>query len=593
MEAATVDLQPCTGNIRAVTSEVTAVSIISKKMELIRNLFIGFPDLWGGGVAHSVMVLALVISLGLALGKIKVANISLGLTWVLFIGLVFGHFCFNLDEHLLHFLKEFGLILFVYSIGLQVGPSFFASFRRGGLPLNMLVLAVVSVGVTMAVVLHFTTGIPITTMAGILSGAVTNTPGLGAAQQANSDLNHIDSPDIAMGYAVTYPMGVIGVILTFMALRYLFRLNMQKEDSQAATGLGHLEELTVRTFTVEVENEMIEGQTVEHVHELLNRNFIVSRILHVATGEFNEVVNGKTVLNKGDKLLVIARPNDIEAITALLGVPAEVDWGNYNNELISRRILVTKPEINGKTLAQLKIRSNFGANVTRVNRSGVDLVASAGLHLQMGDRVTVVGNELAISHLEKMMGNSLRRLNSPNLIPIFLGIALGCIVANIPIIIPGIPESLKLGLTGGPLIVALLIGWLGPKHNLVTYTTISANLMIREVGICIFLACVGLGTGRDFFSTVISQEGLTWLGYGVLLTIVPLLTGALIGRYFMKLNYFTLIGVLAGANTNPPALTYANELTQSDSPAVGYSTVYPFAMFLRIVTIQILILVLG
>ncbi len=562
-------------------------------MELIRNLFEGFPDLWGGGVAHSVMILALVISLGLALGKIKLFNISLGLTWVLFIGLVFGHFSFNLDEHLLHFLKEFGLILFVYSIGLQVGPSFFASFRRGGLSLNMLVFTVVMISVGMAVVLHFVTGIPITTMAGILSGAVTNTPGLGAAQQANSDLNHIDSPDIAMGYAVTYPMGVIGVILTFMALRYLMRINMKAEEKQAATGLGHLEELTVRPFTVEVENEMIENQTVEHIHQLLKRDFTVSRILHVATGEYNELVNGETVLQKGDKLLVIARPNDVEAITALLGVPTKVDWSEYNNELISRRILVTKPEINGKTLAQLKIRSNFGANITRVNRSGVDLVATSNLHLQMGDRLTVVGTELAISHVEKMMGNSLRRLNNPNLIPIFLGIALGCLVANLPIIIPGIPESLKLGLTGGPLIVALLVGWLGPKHNLVTYTTISANLMIREIGICIFLACVGLGSGHEFFSTVISQQGLVWLGYGVLITILPLLVGALIGRYFMRLNYFTLIGVLAGANTNPPALNYANDLTQSDSPAVGYSTVYPFAMFLRIVTIQILILVLG
>lgn len=562
-------------------------------MELIRNLFEGFPDLWGGGVAHSVMILALVISLGLALGKIKLFNISLGLTWVLFIGLVFGHFSFNLDEHLLHFLKEFGLILFVYSIGLQVGPSFFASFRRGGLSLNMLVFTVVMISIGMAVALHFVTGIPITTMAGILSGAVTNTPGLGAAQQANSDLNHIDSPDIAMGYAVTYPMGVIGVILTFMALRYLMRINMKAEEKQAATGLGHLEELTVRPFTVEVENEMIENQTVEHIHQLLKRDFTVSRILHVATGEYNELVNGETVLQKGDKLLVIARPNDVEAITALLGVPTKVDWSEYNNELISRRILVTKPEINGKTLAQLKIRSNFGANITRVNRSGVDLVATSNLHLQMGDRVTVVGTELAISHVEKMMGNSLRRLNNPNLIPIFLGIALGCLVANLPIIIPGIPESLKLGLTGGPLIVALLVGWLGPKHNLVTYTTISANLMIREIGICIFLACVGLGSGHEFFSTVISQQGLVWLGYGVLITILPLLIGALIGRYFMRLNYFTLIGVLAGANTNPPALNYANDLTQSDSPAVGYSTVYPFAMFLRIVTIQILILVLG
>lgn len=562
-------------------------------MELIHDLFYGFPEFWGGGVAHSVLILSLVISIGLCLGKIKVANISLGLTWVLFIGIVFGHFCLNLDEHLLHFLKEFGLILFVYSIGLQAGPGFFSSFRKGGARLNALSVITIALSIIVSLVIFYATGTSATTMAGILSGAVTNTPGLGAAQQANSDLHGIDSPEISLGYAVTYPIGVLGAIFAFIVLKYLLRINTAKEETEAKRGLGTTEELSVRPFSILVKNENIEGKTLHELKGIAARDFVISRILPAGSDVHTDIVTGKTTFHQGDRILVISNPKDMEPITVLFGVPTEVDWQKCDNRMIVRRIIVTQPEINGKTLSQLKIRSNFGANITRVNRAGVDLVAAPHLNLQLGDRVTVVGTELAVSHTEKALGNSMKRLNYPNLIPIFLGIALGCIIANIPIIIPGIPQYLKLGLTGGPLIAAILIGYFGPKHHLITYNTISANIMLREIGFCIFLACVGLGSGKDFINTVISQGGLTWIGYGALITILPILIGGIIGRTVFHLNFYTMIGVLAGTNTNPPALSYANDRTDSDSPSVGYATVYPFAMFLRILSIQIFVLVLG
>ena len=562
-------------------------------MEQIHNLFYGFPEFWGGGVAHSVLILSLVISIGLYLGKIKVANISLGLTWVLFIGLVFGHFCLNLDEHLLHFLQEFGLILFVYSIGLQVGPGFFSSFRKGGARLNVFATTTIALSIIVSLVIFYLTGTPATTMAGILTGAVTNTPGLGAAQQANSDLNGVDSPEIALGYVVTYPIGVLGVICAFILLKYILRINTVKEEEEAKRGLGMMEELSVRSFSILVINKNIEGKTLHELKDIAARDFVVSRILPAGSDVHTVIVNGKTTFHQGDRILVISNPKDMEPITVLFGVPTEVDWQKCDNRMIVRRMIVTQPEINGKTLSQLKIRSHFGANITRVNRADVDLVAAPYLNLQLGDKVTVVGTELAVSQTEKVLGNSMKRLNYPNLIPIFLGIALGCILANMPIIIPGIPQYLKLGLTGGPLIAAILIGYIGPKHRLITYNTISANLMLREIGFCIFLACVGLGLGKEFMNIVISQGGLTWIGYGVLITILPILIGGIIGRTVFHLNYYTMIGVLAGTNTNPVALSYANDQTGSDSPSVGYATVYPFAMFLRILSIQIFVLVLG
>ena len=367
---------------------------------------------------------------------------------------------------------------------------------------------------------------------------------------------------------------------------------LEQEEKEAEVGLGHLQELTVRPISIEVRNESVDGIRIKELRPLLNRKFVISRIKHREGGE-TELVNSETILHVGDIILVISTPIDVEAITVFFGKEIKMEWEQLNKELISRRILITKPELNGKTLSQLKIRNNFGANITRVNRSGVDLVASPQLQLQMGDRVTIVGSELAVAHAEKVLGNSMKRLNHPNLIPIFIGIALGCILGSLPFAFPGIPQPVKLGLAGGPLIVSILISRFGPKYKLITYTTMSANLMLREIGISIFLACVGLGAGEGFVDTVIHGGGYIWVGYGVIITILPLLITGLIGRYYCKLNYFTLIGVLAGSTTNPPALAYSNDLTSCDAPAVGYATVYPLTMFLRVLTAQILILSLG
>ena len=561
-------------------------------MELLKNLFEGYPDLWGGGVAHSVLILSLVIAFGIMLAKIKVAGVSLGITWILFVGIVFGHFDMTLNEHLLHFMKEFGLILFVYSIGLQVGPGFFSAFKKGGLTLNLLAMLVVFLGVVITIILHFVTGTPITTMVGILSGAVTNTPGLGAAQQANSDLNGIDAPEIALGYAVAYPLGVVGIILSLIALKYILRINAKTEEAEAERGLGHIQELTVRPISFEIRNEAIDGKKIKDIRPLMNRDFVISRVQY-HDGQGTELANSDTVLHLNDKILVISTPKDIEAISVFFGKQIDMQWEQLDKKLISRRILITKPELNGKMLSQLKIRNNFGASITRVNRSGVDLVAAPQLQLQMGDRVTIVGSELAVSHAEKVLGNSMKRLDHPNLIPIFLGIALGCILGSTPFVFPGIPQPVKLGLAGGPLIVSILISRFGPQYKMITYTTMSANLMLREIGISLFLACVGLGAGKGFVETVIYDGGYVWVGYGVIITIVPLLIAGLVGRYVFKLNYYTLIGVLGGSTTNPPALAYSNDLTSCDAPAVGYATVYPLTMFLRVLTAQILILALA
>ena len=387
-------------------------------------------------------------------------------------------------------------------------------------------------------------------------------------------------------------MGVIGIILSLLALRYFLCINTSHEETEAEKGLGHLQELTVRPVSIEIRNEALEGLSIAKLRPLLNRKFVISRIRHNTGGE-TELVNSETVLHTGDKILVVSSPIDIEAIIVFFGKEISMEWEQLNKELISRRILITKPELNGKTLAQLKIRNNFDASITRVNRSGVDLVASPQLQLQLGDRVTIVGSELAVAHTEKILGNSMKRLNHPNLIPIFIGIALGCILGSLSFTFPGIPQPVKLGLAGGPLIVSILISRFGPKYKPITYTTMSANLMLREIGISIFLACVGLGAGKGFVETIIHKGGYIWIGYGVIITIVPLLLAGLIGRYYFKLNYFTLIGVLAGSTTNPPALAYSNDLTTSDAPAVGYATVYPLTMFLRVVTAQLLILTLA
>jgi putative transport protein len=560
-------------------------------MDFIRVLFEGSQAYWAGGVSHSIFILALVITLGLILGKVKVKNVSLGLTWVLIVGIVFGYFNLNLNVELLHFLREFGLVLFVYALGLQVGPGFFASFKKGGLQLNILMLITILISIFTALGVYYLTDTPFTAIAGILSGAVTNTPGMGAAQQAFFSIKGVESPDIATGYALAYPMGVIGVILSFIVLRIIFRINPEEEEKQAETGEGQPELLAVRSVTLEITNERIDNLMVEEVKRILGRHFMISHIIDHTNTAHNTVVSGQTRLHLNDRILVVVAPQDVDSLTALLGKQVDVDWSQYERELISRRIIVTRHELQGKTLASLDINGNFQATVTRVNRNGVDLVAHPYLRLQIGDRLTVVGSELSLSKVDKMLGNQMKRLNYPNLIPIFVGIALGCLLAIVPIPIPGIPTPVRLGLAGGPFIVAILMGYFGPRYHLVTYNTISANMMLREMGINIFLACVGLGAGQNFFHTLINEQGLQWIGYGLLMTVLPIILGGIIGRYFFHINFYTLIGVLSGGNTNPPALAYANDRRASDTPSVGYATVYPLAMLVRIVSIQVLMMI--
>ncbi len=558
-------------------------------MDLLGDLFCGFPDLWGGGVAHSVLILSLVIAVGLWLGKWKIANVSLGLMWVLGAGIVFGYFGLNLDVHLLHFLKEFGLILFVYAIGLQVGPGFFSSFRKGGLVLNGLMLITLLVSILIVCVLHYTTDIPTTALAGIMAGAVTNTPALGAAQQAHSDLTGVDAPDIAVGYAVTYPLGVVGVILAFLLLRYILRINPKREERVALRGLGQTERMTVRSLTVLVTNEMINGKCLKDISEFAHRQFVISRLLPADDPKQSVIVSGSTLIHTGDRLMVVASPKDMDAIVALFGHPDDFDWSACDDDIIYRTLVITRSELTGKKVSELNLRKKFNANMTRISRNGADMVASPEQTLMFGDRITMVGTELALSHVESELAHSSKSGKYNNLIPIFIGIALGCILAHIPFIIPGIPQPVKFGLAGGPLIVAILMGYFGTKYKWINYDTIDTNQTLREIGISIFLACVGLGAGKDFVDTVVTSQGLQWIFYGLVITMVPILVGGIVGKYVFHLNYFTLMGVLSGGNTNPPALAYANDQTQSDSASVAYTTVYPVAMFLRIITIQIII----
>ena len=540
-------------------------------------------------IAHAIFLYALVIAFGVILGKIKIFGVSLGVTFVLFVGILVGHLQLTVNTEILHFIREFGLILFIFSIGLQVGPGFFSSFKRGGLILNGLAVLIILLNIAVALAIYFGFGdINISNLVGVLSGAVTNTPGLGAAQQAYSDMGGGSASDIAMAYAVAYPLGVIGMILGLIAMRYIFRVDVKKEEEQAAATTSGNNENSAITLSLQVRNEALEGKAVNELAMLLGRNIVVSRVHHV--GKEQELVDADTILHIDDELLVVTTVKDAASVIAFIGKEVETEWDDKNQNFISRRILITKPELNGKKLAELNLRSSFGISITRVNRAGVDLVATPSLQLQMGDRVTIVGTESSIKKSEKLLGNSLKRLDHPNLIPIFIGIALGVILGSIPFVFPGIPQPVKLGLAGGPLIVAILIGRFGPQYKLVTYTTTSANLMVREIGIALFLACVGLEAGEGFVETVVEKQGYIWIGYGAIITIVPLLIAGFIGRYVFKINYFTLIGVLSGATTNPPALAFSNDTTSCDAPSVGYATVYPFAMFLRVLTAQLLIL---
>ena len=542
-------------------------------------------------IAHIVLLYSFVIAVGVLLGKIKFFGVSLGVTFVLFTGIVCGHFGFTGNTQILTFMQDFGLILFVFCIGLQVGPSFFTSFKKGGVSMNVVAVGVVLLNVAVALGLYYALGgrIELPMMVGILCGAVTNTPGLGAANEALTQLGY-DGPQIAMGYACAYPLGVLGIIGSIILVRLLCGINLKKEEEALAQQEGADPHLTPYQMHLEVHNEALNGKTLFQVKNFLGRNFVISRILqngHVS------IPNRDTVFHVGDQMLVVCAEDDAEAIIAFIGPKIAVDWKKQDVPMVSRRILVTQSKMNGKRLGQLHFSSIYGVNVTRVNRSGMDIFASPDLTLQVGDRVMVVGPQDAVERVANLMGNSMKRLDHPNIVTIFVGIFLGILFGSLPIAFPGIPTPVKLGLAGGPLIVAILIGRFGYKLKLVTYTTMSANLMLREIGIALFLASVGVKAGANFVQTVVEGDGMLYVGCGFLITIIPLLIMGVFGRYYYKINYFKLMGLLAGSTTDPPALAYASQVTGSNAPAVGYSTVYPVTMFLRILTAQLLILILA
>lgn len=547
--------------------------------------------IWGQSIAHSILLLGVIIALGLLLGKIKIAGISLGATFILFVGIVMGHFGLSMDPLLVGFLRDFGLILFIFAIGMKVGPGFFSSFREGGITLNLLAVGVVFLGAIVALVIHFITDIPIPTMVGIMSGAVTNTPGLGAAQQALKEMTGEENTTMAMGYAVAYPLGVIGIILSMIVVKKIFNVNFDKENSDIDS-LADEDSNSATAISLQVENPAVVGKTIRELKKVFpDRDFVVSRHWNNQTNEIS-LATPDTVLNLNDKLFVILTASDTATISAMIGkeIPmARQQWVRQNSQFINRRIVVTKSEVNGRRLGSLSLRKIYGCNITRVNRSGVDLLASRELILQLGDTVSVVGTEASIAGVEKELGNSMRRLYHPNLTTIFVGIALGVIFGSIPVFIPGVPQPFKLGLAGGPLIIAILLAKFGPKFKFATYTTQSANLMLSEIGISLFLACVGINAGGNFVETVVNG-GYAWIGYGFIITFLPLLIMGIVGRKFCHVNYFTLTGIIAGSHTDPPALAYANGLTTKDAPAVGYATVYPLTMFFRVLIAELMVL---
>ena len=555
-------------------------------MNWFENLFVGT------GIAHSVFLIALVIAVGMLLGRIKIGKVSLGVTLVLFVGIFFGALGMQIDPGVLHFVKEFGLILFIYAVGLQVGPGFFPSLKKGGLKLNLLAVLVVMLGVGVTIVIKYLSDLPMSTMVGILSGAVTNTPGLGAAEQTYTDIMGTSDPSIAMGYAVAYPLGVIGIILSMMVVRAVLRVNIRKEEQDFISQDDALEH-AARSASFVVVNPAIFGKSIM---ELLSSYFehgdiVVSRHYNHETQEIT-VATGSTILHEHDRVFVIGQPHELDHTEAIFGQRIDIDrkkWIPTGSNLISNKYTITKKTLNGKRLGELQLRQIYGVNVTRVTRAGVDLVAHPSMRLQMGDQIRVVGSDASVNKVRELVGDSQKHLNEPNLIGIFIGIALGVLLGSIPFIFPGIPQPVKLGLAGGPLIVAILLSNFGPKFGIVTYTTQSANLMIREIGIALFLTCVGIGAGDGFVDTIING-GYHWVGYGFIITIIPMLIVGILGKKVFKVNYLTLSGVMAGSMTDPPALAYANGLTEEDAPAVGYATVYPLTMFLRVLTAQMLII---
>ncbi len=552
-----------------------------------------FTDLISGSsIAHTAFLYALVIAAGVLLGRVKIFGVSLGVTFVLFVGILVGHFGLTVDHDILHFVKEFGLILFVFSIGLQVGPGFFASFKNEGVKLNILAIAIIILNIIVALVIYFLDDSISLMIVGILSGAVTNTPGLGAAEQALTQLYNdgiiTEVPQLALGYAVAYPLGVVGIILAMIIVRAVFRVKFSEETEQLERE-NNDSQLVPHIVTYRIENKLIVGRSLSELSSMINRNFVVSRIKRN-----DEIIipNSKTVLQDDDLLLTVLSEPDEEALATFIGPKIEMDWEAIQAPVVSRRILVSKEEYNGRKIGSMRLRMGYRLNVTRVTRAGVDLLASPNLTLQMGDRITVVGKEEDIDRLAEKLGNSMKHLNHPNLFTIFIGIMIGIIFGCMPFTIPGMPVPMKLGLAGGPLIIAILIGRFGHKFHLTTYTSTSANLMLREVGICLFLASVGISAGGEFVKTIM-EGGLMWVLWGFLITLIPLLIVGSVGRGYYKLNYYTLMGLMSGACTDPPALAYSNKVANNDAPSVAYSTVYPLTMFLRILTAQILVLALA
>lgn len=559
-------------------------------MDWIVNLFTNTES-----VAHIAQLYAIVIAIGVYLGKLKIGGISLGVTFVLFAGILAGHVGFTGPKEILTFVQDFGLILFVFMIGLQVGPGFFESFKKGGVTLNMLSASAILLNILVmfgCYYLFFDTSNPnnLPMMVGTLYGAVTNTPGLGAANEALLSVFPNGAPSIANGYACAYPLGVVGIIGATILIKYICKINTADEEEQLNEEDAANPHAKAHNMHLRVENAYITGRTLREVSEFLNRDIVCSRLLH--NGEVS-IPNSKTKFEVGDELLVVCAEADAEAIKAFIGPEVEAEWDREKDEVqhfVSRRIIVTRPEMNGKTLGKMHFSSVYGVNVTRISRQGMDIFAGRNHHFHVGDKILVVGPEENVNRVAEIMGNSVKRLDAPNIATIFVGIMVGIIFGSLPFAIPGMPVPLKLGIAGGPLIIAILIGRFGYRMKLVTYTTTSANMMLREIGLVLFLASVGIKAGAGFWDTVVQGDGLKYVGCGFLITVIPILIIGTIARLKFKFNYFTIMGMLAGTYTDPPALAYANASCSKEAPAVGYSTVYPLSMFLRIFTAQIVVL---
>ncbi len=538
-------------------------------------------------IASTLVLYSFVIAAGIYIGKLRIFGVSLGVTFVLFVGILMGHFGYVVDNDVLKFVREFGLILFIFSIGLQVGPGFFSSFKKGGMRLNFLAVLIIALNVAIVLCIYYFGNIhDISALVGVMSGAVTNTPGLAAAQQTVSQM--AGGPEqaniMASGYAAAYPLGVIGIILSMFIIKWIFRIRIDDEIKQIETDQED-SQLKPYFMTVEVENKLVDGKTMLELHDIVNTNFVVSRLM---TTEGNIVIpKSSTTIHTGDKLKIVCSAAEADRFRAVIGPDVEMDWDSTPTPVYSRRIVITKSEYNGVALGSLRLHNGYQVNCTRVNRAGVDLLASPNLRLQMGDRVTVVGNLEDIDRLADRLGNSMKRLNQPNLITIFVGIILGIILGSI-----NIGFGMKLGLAGGPLVVAILLSRFGYKAKLVTYTSTSASMMLRELGICLFLASVGIAAGKDFAASVFNETGMWWVIWGFVITLVPLIIVGCIARGHDRINLLTIMGLVSGSNTDPPALAYANNSTGNDQPAVAYSTVYPLTMFLRVVAAQVLILCL-